>query len=74
MLLDVSGTTEKCGINLRTSRLSGRESNPGPPYYEERAVSDSYERTYRSNVIRKLQKCVYKPSSRFRIEPGNSVI
>jgi len=38
-LFDVSGTTEESGINLCTSRLSGRESNPGPPYYEASAVT-----------------------------------
>jgi hypothetical protein len=37
--LDVSGTTEESGINLCTSRFSGRESNPGPPYYEAGVVT-----------------------------------
>lgn len=35
---------------------------------------NSYERTYRSKVTRKLQKCLYKPPSRHRIKPGTSVI
>ena len=39
LLLDVSGTTKESGINLCTSRLSGRESNPGSPYDEARAVT-----------------------------------
>jgi hypothetical protein len=39
LLPDVSGTTKESGIDLCTSCLSGKESNPGPPYYEAGAVT-----------------------------------
>jgi len=39
LLHNVPGTTEESDINLCTSRLSGTESNPGPPHYEAGAVT-----------------------------------
>jgi hypothetical protein len=58
LLVDVSGTTSESGINLCTSRLSDRESKPGPPYYGAGAVTLTRGLTAQRLYIRKLQKCV----------------